>query len=130
MEGGDQSPGGSARPAETVGKVGWPAFCAGLSAAILFGAGMTDWSLRERVLLAVATVLAVVVGLLLQRHRLSGQRLAVERRHLSTAVNNIPQGLVLYDASARIVICNQRYIEMFGLAPAVAKQGCPLQRLT
>jgi diguanylate cyclase (GGDEF)-like protein len=126
---GYQSPDGSASPAETAGRVGWPAFCAGLSAAILFGAGVSAWSLRERVLLAVATVLAVIVGLLLQRHRLSSRRLAVERRHLSIAVNNIPQGLVLYDASARIIICNQRYIEMFGLSPDVVKQGCTMQRL-
>ena len=126
---GYQSPDGSASPAETAGRVGWPAFCAGLSAAILFGAGVSAWSLRERVLLAVATVLAVIVGLLLQRHRVSSRRLAVERRHLSIAVNNIPQGLVLYDASARIIICNQRYIEMFGLSPDVVKQGCTMQRL-
>jgi diguanylate cyclase (GGDEF)-like protein len=129
IDSGYQSPGGSASPAETAGRVGWPAFCAGLSVAILFGAGMTAWSLRERVLLAAVAVLAVIVGLLLQRHRLSSRRLAVERRHLSTAVNNIPQGLVLYDASARIIICNQRYIEMFGLSPEVVKQGCTMQRL-
>lgn len=129
IDSGHQSPGGSASAAETAGRVGWLAFCAGLSAAILFGAGMTAWSLRERVLLAVAAVLAVVVCLLLKRHRLSGRRLTLERRHLSIAVNNIPQGLVLYDASARIIICNQRYIEMFGLSPEVAKQGCTMQRL-
>jgi diguanylate cyclase (GGDEF)-like protein len=90
---------------------------------------MTAWSLRERVLLAAVAVLAVIVGLLVKRHRLSGQRLAAERRHLGIAVNNIPQGLVLYDASARIIICNQRYIEMFGLSPEVVKQGCTMQRL-
>jgi diguanylate cyclase (GGDEF)-like protein len=129
IDSGYQSPGGSASPAEAAGRVGWPAFCAGLSVAILFGAGMAAWSLRERVLLAAVAVLAVIVGLLLQRHRLSSRRLAVERRHLSTAVNNIPQGLVLYDASARIIICNQRYIEMFGLSPEVVKQGCTMQRL-
>jgi PAS domain-containing protein len=38
---------------------------------------------------------------------LTDQRLAAERRQLAIAVNNIPQGLVLYDASARIIICNQ-----------------------
>ena len=60
---------------------------------------------------------------------MSDQRLAAERRQLSVAVNNIPQGLVLYDASARIVICNQPYIEMFGLSPDVAKPGCTMHRL-
>jgi diguanylate cyclase (GGDEF)-like protein len=87
------------------------------------------WGVRERVLLAAIAVLAVIVGLLLRRHRLSDRRLAVERRQLSVAVNNIPQGLVLYDSSARIVICNQPYIKMFGLSPEVAKQGCTMQRL-
>ena len=129
IDSGYQSPDGSASPAETAGRVGWPAFCAALSAAILFGAGMATWSWRERVLLAVAVVLAVLVGLLLKRHRLSSWRLAMQQRHLSIAVNNIPQGLVLYDASARIIICNQRYIEMFGLSPEVVKQGCTMQRL-
>jgi diguanylate cyclase (GGDEF)-like protein len=44
-------------------------------------------------------------------------------------VNNIPQGLVLYDASARIIICNQPYLDMFGLSPDVARPGCTMQRL-
>jgi diguanylate cyclase (GGDEF)-like protein len=65
----------------------------------------------------------------LRRHRLTDQRLVAERRQLSIAVNNIPQGLVLYDASARIIICNQPYLDMFGLSPDVAKPGCTMQRL-
>jgi diguanylate cyclase (GGDEF)-like protein len=44
-------------------------------------------------------------------------------------VNNIPQGLVLYDDSARVTVCNQRYIEMFGLSPDVAKPGCSMHDL-
>jgi len=63
------------------------------------------------------------------RYQMSDRRLAAEQRHLSIAVNNIPQGLVLYDASARIIICNQPYIEMFGLSAEVAKPGCTMWRL-
>ena len=77
----------------------------------------------------LSSVLVMVAGLLLRRHRLTDQRLAAERRQLSIAVNNIPQGLVLYDASARIIICNEPYLEMFGLSPDVAKPGCTMQRL-
>uniref|UniRef100_A0A973VZQ8 EAL domain-containing protein n=1 Tax=Bradyrhizobium septentrionale TaxID=1404411 RepID=A0A973VZQ8_9BRAD len=73
--------------------------------------------------------MAVIVFLLLKRHQISDDRLAAERRNLTTAVNNIPQGLVLYDASARIIICNRPYIEMFGLSPDIAKPGCTMQRL-
>src|ERR1700712_5521966 len=106
------------------------ALCAVLiAAAIAAGVATSAWGSRERALLAVVAILAVAVGLLLRRHRLSDQRLAAERRQLSVAVNNIPQGLVLYDASARIIICNQPYIEMFGLSPDVVKPGCTMYRL-
>ena len=106
------------------------ALCAVLIAvAISAGVATSAWELRERVLLALVVILALVVALLLRRHRLSDQRLAAERRQLTVAVNNIPQGLVLYDASARIVICNQPYIDMFGLSPDVAKPGCTMHRL-
>jgi PAS domain-containing protein len=40
-----------------------------------------------------------------------------------------PQGLVLYDASARIIACNQPYMEMFGLSPEVVKPRCTMQQL-
>src|SRR5262245_55878817 len=108
-------------PADKAGTIRQFSFCCVLIAAAVAGDGTTSmWSLRERVLLALVAILAVIAGLLLRRHRLTDRRLAAERRHLSIAVNNIPQGLVLYDASARVIICNQPYIDMFGLSPEVA----------
>jgi diguanylate cyclase (GGDEF)-like protein len=101
----------------------------GILLAAVIAADPAASSLRERVLLALVAVLAVIAGLLVRRDRLTDQRLAAERRQLSIAVNNIPQGLVLYDASARIIICNQPYLDMFGLSPDVARPGCTMQRL-
>ncbi|MBN8991856.1 MAG: EAL domain-containing protein [Rhizobiales bacterium] len=123
-------PGGLPNPAEKRGAarrvaVGAVALAVAMSAYLATSA----WDARERGLLVLVAVLTVIVGLLLRRHRLSEQRLAAERLQLSVAVNNIPQGLVLYDASARIIICNQPYIEMFGLSPDVAKPGCTMYRL-
>src|SRR5690348_4980972 len=83
--------------------------CAVLAASFVAGLAATTLSLRECVLLAVVAILAVTVALLLQRHQWFHRTLAAERRHLRTAVDNIPQGLVLYDASARIVACDQPY---------------------
>jgi diguanylate cyclase (GGDEF)-like protein len=125
-----QMSGDAAGPAERAGTISRLAACCMLLAAAVVGDIATSgWSLRERLLLTLVAVLAVAAGLLLRRHRLTDQRLAAERRQLSIAVNNIPQGLVLYDASARIIICNQPYLEMFGLSPDVAKPGCTMQRL-
>ena len=120
--------GGSAGSAQGSRTVKLLVVCGILLAAVI-AADPAAWSLRERVLLALVAVLAVIAGLLVRRDRLTDQRLAAERRQLSIAVNNIPQGLVLYDASARIIICNQPYLDMFGLSPDVAKPGCTMQRL-
>jgi diguanylate cyclase (GGDEF)-like protein len=129
-EGGHQISGRSVGSAQGGGTVKLLAVCGVLLAAIVATDLATSaWSLRERVLLAIVAVLAAVAGLLLRRDRLTDRRLAAERRQLSIAVNNIPQGLVLYDASARIIICNQPYLDMFGLSPDVAKPGCTMQRL-
>src|SRR6478609_2482599 len=131
IDSGHHAPGGvSASSVEKAGTIRRLALCCVLLvAAVSVCIAISDWDVRERVLLAVVAVLAVVVGLLLRRDRLSDQRLAAERRNLSIAVNNIPQGLVLYDASARIIICNQPYLDMFGLSPDVVKPGCTMQRL-
>jgi diguanylate cyclase (GGDEF)-like protein len=48
---------------------------------------------------------------------------------LDMAVNNMSHGLLLFDSSERIVICNRRYIEMYGLSPDVVKTGCRLHDL-
>ncbi len=130
IDGGHQLPGGSASPADKAGIVRLIAFgCVLLAVAISADVAISVWSPRENILFALVGVLATIVGLLLRRHRLTDQRLAAERLQLAIAVNNIPQGLVLYDASARIIICNQPYIEMFGLSPDLVKPGCTMQRL-
>jgi NO-binding membrane sensor protein with MHYT domain len=45
---------------------------------------------------------------------------------LEIAINNMTQGVVMFDADERLVVCNDRYIEMYGLSPQVAKPGCQL----
>ena len=127
-EGGLKMSGGSAGSARYSRTVKLLVACGILLAAML-ALDPVAWDLRENVLFALVAVLTVIAGLLVRRDRLTDQRLAAERLQLSVAVNNIPQGLVLYDASARIIICNQPYIDMFGLSPEVARPGCTMQRL-
>ena len=51
------------------------------------------------------------------------------RQQLATALNNITQGLCMFDGSARIVVLNQRYRDMYKLSPEIVKPGCTLHRL-
>jgi diguanylate cyclase (GGDEF)-like protein len=95
-------------------------------------AALADWREQMGMLISVAglSVLAItallflVVRKLSRQHRLSKQRLTLEKQRLDTAVNNMTQGLLLFDAAQRLVICNHRYIEMYGLSPDVVKPGC------
>jgi PAS domain-containing protein len=36
------------------------------------------------------------------------------------------QGLLLFDAEGRVVLCNQRYLEMYKLPAEIVKSGCPM----
>src|SRR5260370_3968651 len=74
--------------------------------------------------LAIAVMLFLSVRQLTQQNGDAQQRLESEKHRLDTALNNMTQGLVLYDASARVVLCHQRYLDMYGLSTDVVKPGC------
>jgi diguanylate cyclase (GGDEF)-like protein len=43
-----------------------------------------------------------------------------------TVLNNMSQGVLMFDSETRLVFCNQRYVEMYKLSSEVAKPGCTL----
>jgi methyl-accepting chemotaxis protein len=57
------------------------------------------------------------------------RRLRNQNRRLSTALNNMSQGLNMFDAQGRITLLNTRYLEMYRLDPKVVKPGCTLKEL-
>jgi diguanylate cyclase (GGDEF)-like protein len=98
---------------------------------------LADWRAQARLLvvaaglvaLAIALTLFLIVRRLSRQHQNSERRLALEKERLDTAVNNMTQGLLLYDADARIVLCNQRYLEMYNLSADVVRPGCHFRDL-
>ena len=48
---------------------------------------------------------------------------------LDTALDNISQGLCFYDGSQRLIICNRRYTEMYGLPPERVRPGISLREI-
>src|SRR5579871_2065637 len=54
------------------------------------------------------------------------EKLREQSRLFDIAVNNMSQGLVMFDAAERLLVCNRRYVEMYGLSPDVVKPGCTL----
>jgi len=77
----------------------------------------------QAILLAALCIAALLfVGIL--RHRLSTQN-----TRLSTALNNMSQGLCMFDAQGRIALFNNRYIEMYKLSPQIVRPGCSMHDL-
>ncbi|MEA2823239.1 MAG: hypothetical protein QOJ86_5243, partial [Bradyrhizobium sp.] len=100
-------------------------------------AALADWHEQTRFLVGIATLSALVVAVILflvvrqisRQHQASQRRLALEKQRLDTAVNNMTQGLLFFDSNQRLVICNQRYIDMFGVSRDVIKPGCTFHEL-
>ena len=85
-------------------------------------AAAQDW-LSGNVAGAIVAIIAVIACTIIT-HR--------SRRHsqqLANALNNMTQGLCMFDGSSRIVVLNQRYRDMYNLSPAIVKPGCTLRRL-
>jgi diguanylate cyclase (GGDEF)-like protein len=93
-------------------------------ASITVDSALAEWRDQTQLLIIVAALSAIIITVmlllfvrkLLQQHR-------TEKQRLDTAINNMSQGLLLYDSAERLVVCNQRYISMYGLSPEVVKPG-------
>jgi diguanylate cyclase (GGDEF)-like protein/PAS domain S-box-containing protein len=48
---------------------------------------------------------------------------------IASVLDDLPQGVCLFDAQSRLVIANKRYVEMYGMSPAVVVPGCTLRDL-
>ena len=77
---------------------------------------------------AVAAVLATLIGLVA-----AGAFVIVSlRKHirlLNAALDGMPQGVCMFDASARLTLCNERYLEIYRLTAEQTKPGHSLRDL-
>ena len=56
-------------------------------------------------------------------------QLSVQNERFDAALHNMLQGLVMLDSAQRVVVCNDRYIEMYGLSRELVRPGCSVQEL-
>jgi diguanylate cyclase (GGDEF)-like protein/PAS domain S-box-containing protein len=48
---------------------------------------------------------------------------------LEEAIHNLSLGIVIFDGDRKVVFCNRRYMEMYGLTPEQVKPGTPTSEL-
>jgi diguanylate cyclase (GGDEF)-like protein len=66
------------------------------------------------------------------QHELSREQeeaLRVRNFQFDTAINNMSQGLCFFDASYRLIVCNDRYVEMYDLPRDRVSPGTPLAEI-
>ena len=57
------------------------------------------------------------------------EKLRIRNLQFDTAINNMSQGLCFFDAAQRLIVCNGRYIEMYGLPPNRVGPGTHLAEI-
>jgi diguanylate cyclase (GGDEF)-like protein/PAS domain S-box-containing protein len=60
----------------------------------------------------------------LRAEKLEAETLREQTRRLDAALSNMSQGLVMFDPAGRLVVCNDRYRQMYKLSPDLVKPGC------
>uniref|UniRef100_UPI00055996E5 PAS-domain containing protein n=1 Tax=Bradyrhizobium liaoningense TaxID=43992 RepID=UPI00055996E5 len=57
------------------------------------------------------------------------EELSEQYRRFDAALNNMSQGLCMLDSSLRVIVCNRRYLEMYGLSPEIVKPGVSMREI-
>jgi diguanylate cyclase (GGDEF)-like protein len=92
-------------------------------------AALANWRVQALILGTGALFVMLCVTYLLKAQSKQFLRLAKSEATVDAALNNMSQGLVMFDSSARLVVCNQRYLDMYGLSRDVVTPGCTLSAL-
>jgi methyl-accepting chemotaxis protein len=87
---------------------------------------LTDISDQTWQIYAIAILGLAAIAFVLRRRRRSIDVRGGNAAVLSMVLNNMTQGVVLFDAYENVVVCNDRYVEMYGLSADVVKPGCTL----
>src|SRR5438105_2036244 len=56
-------------------------------------------------------------------------RLRRRNGQLQTALNNMSAGLCMWSPSGDLILCNERYVQMYNLTAEVTRPGVPLREL-
>jgi diguanylate cyclase (GGDEF)-like protein len=91
---------------------------------------LAGWRMQRRLMIAgglLSSAFAVLLVRLfaLQLKRLEQRNTEVNeaRRQLDVAISNIHQGICFFDGQQRLLVCNRRFGDMYGLPPEATQPG-------
>jgi diguanylate cyclase (GGDEF)-like protein len=85
--------------------------------------------LGSAALLLCSLYLLIAVTRQVRRLSESEASLMQKSQQLDAAINNMSQGLSMYDDQQRLVVCNKQYVDMYNLPPELSKPGTLVREL-
>jgi diguanylate cyclase (GGDEF)-like protein len=93
------------------------------------GAALSTWRIQAISIGTGALIVMLCVAFLLKAQSKQFRRLATSEATVDAALNNMSQALVMFDSSNQLVVCNRRYLEMYGLSSDIVRPGATLRQL-
>jgi diguanylate cyclase (GGDEF)-like protein/PAS domain S-box-containing protein len=90
---------------------------------------LAPWYRHLYLFLPLVVLLVAFVLLATALLRRQTRKLSEKTDILEATLANISQGICMFDASARVSVVNQRYIEMYKLSAEIVRPGCTLHDL-
>jgi methyl-accepting chemotaxis protein len=111
--------------------VGLAAFVCSFGPLIVFDPGWAGTAILTIPQTALTAVLAAVIAQLAMS--LTGlaltRRQSKEVKQVRTAIDSMAQGLCMFDAAERLVVCNAQYYKMYELTPEDVRPGATLSEV-
>src|SRR5580704_16538547 len=113
------------------GLISFGASFAGLTALANGWAAVVFPASSEKFLIVISAVVAALVsqGMTSLTGTLLVRRLRWKNKHMRTALDSMAQGLCMFDAAERLVVCNKQYSEMYGLTSDEVRPGSTLSEV-
>jgi diguanylate cyclase (GGDEF)-like protein len=97
-----------------------------LTTSTTASAALADWRTEASYLIGLTIVLVVAIG---GTCAVVVQYFRKQSIQLDATLNNQSQGVCMYDAHRRLIVCNDRYAEMFHLPGELTRPGTTLRQI-
>jgi diguanylate cyclase (GGDEF)-like protein/PAS domain S-box-containing protein len=107
-----------------------PNFPAVIAVGTTVEAIFAEWQNAAIYIISAALFMLSLIGaVIFLSARQVEKKLREQNIRLDAALNNMSQGLSMFDAAQRVVVCNDRYARMYGLTADQVKPGTTLRQI-
>ena len=96
-------------------------------ATVTVADALANWKRGAIAMVIAALMVGLVIGsTVFISIWMVGRRLREQSLQRDAALNNMSQGLAMFDSAGQLVVCNDRYRQMYDFPPDLVRPGCKL----